>query len=129
MTFFERDTLINMTKENSKILFPIIVPPVERQIKEHWHSALKSNFKDLRSILNELDADCYQEVKKKYESVAKAKISKRADLDNKWKALEAKIKESKPDYKTPELPFKSDALVSDFNNLYLSVGQKDINAF
>lgn len=56
-----------------------------------------------------------------------SKILKRNELDNKWKILEEKIKESKPEYKVPVLPFKSDALVSDFNEIYLSVGQKDQN--
>lgn len=127
MTFFEKDWLIDLIRANAREVYSIIVPPIERQINEHWHSALKSNFRDLKLILKEIEADTYEEVWKIYKKTMQAKISKRNELDNKWKMLEEKIKESKPEYKVPVLPFKSDALVSDFNEIYLSVGQKDQN--
>jgi serine/threonine-protein phosphatase 2A regulatory subunit B' len=127
MTFFEKDWLVDLIRYNAKEIYTIIVPPIERQILEHWHPALKSNFQDLRLILQELEADTYNDVCKVYKQTIEAKISKRNELDSKWKMLEEKIKENKPEYKTPVLPFKSDTLVSDFNQIYLSVGQKDQN--
>jgi hypothetical protein len=118
---------VDLIRYNAKEIYTIIVPPIERQIAEHWHPALKSNFQDLRLILQELEAGTYNNVCKVYKKTIQAKISKRNELDSKWKMLEEKIKENKPEYKAPVLPFKSDALVSDFNEIYLSVGQKDQN--
>ena len=127
MTFFEKDSMINLIKNYSTIVYPILIPSIERQIQEHWHETLKSNFQDLKSILIELNADLYAEIKEGWQSNIEVKKSKRAKLDDKWKNLELKIKESQPDYISPSLPFTSDSVVADFNNLYHSIGQKDQN--
>lgn len=109
MTFFERDSMINLVREYATEVYPIIVPPIERQIQEHWHDTLKSNFQDLKNILMELDIDCYEEVKDDYQEKQEIKESKRQELDNKWKLLEQRIKEKQPDYVPPTVPFHPDA--------------------
>lgn len=108
MTFFERDSMINMLREYATEMYPIIVPPIERQIKEHWHETLKSNFDDLKKILMELDIDTYEEVKDDYQEKQEFKRSRRAELDSKWKILEDRIKDSQPNYIPPALPFQPD---------------------
>lgn len=125
MTFFERDSLLNIIKVYAEDVFPIIVPPIERQLKEHWHEALKVNFKDLKSILREVDPKVYDSTAKSEKAKVDAKISKRVQLDNKWKILEQRIKQAQPSFEPPCLPFQSNTLVSDFNDLYSSVGKKD----
>lgn len=125
MTFFERDSLLSLIKDNADESYYILVPPIERQLKEQWHEMLKHNFKDLKSILQELDSYTYDKVCKEYASAQKAKVDKRRSLDSKWKILEEKIKVNEPDYEPPALPFQSKSLVADFNDLYLSVGKKD----
>lgn len=125
MTFFEKDSLLNLVRTYPNMVYSVIVPPIERQIKEHWHEILKNNFKDLKTILMEVDENSYQKVCKKLVSVQEKKLTKRLELDTKWKILESRIKESKPDYQAPTLPFNSNTLVSEFNDLYLKVGKKD----
>ena len=127
MTFFERDSMINMVKDFDRVIYVILVPPIERQINDHWHETLKSNFKDLRDILIELNLELYEEISTGYFEKLEAKKVKRAELDSKWKILEDRIKESQPDFEAPTLPFKSDVVVADYNQLYSSVGQKDQN--
>jgi len=125
MTIFEKDNLLNLTKTYSEVTYAFLVPVIERQLKEHWHEMIKNNFKDLKSILKELDEDTYNTTCNEFFAEKNAKTNKRKELDDKWKLLEAKIKDSSPDYVPPSLPFTSDALVSDFNNLYSSVSIKD----
>ena len=118
MTFFEKDNFLNIIKTNSDTIYPIIVPVVERQLKDHWHKQIKTNFRDLQTILKELDGLAYTDACTEIKTQIESKLSKRLKLDTRWMLLEAKLKEVEPDYTPPSLPFKSDALVSDYNKLY-----------
>ena len=101
MTFFEKENLLQLVKTNSESIYPLIVPVIERQLKEHWHNVLKKNFKDLKLILVELDELTYNSASKEYLVQQEAKITKRKTLDDKWKLLDAKIKDNSPDYTSP----------------------------
>jgi serine/threonine-protein phosphatase 2A regulatory subunit B' len=121
MTFFEKDTLLHKIHEHSEIVFPLIVPVIERQLKEHWHKILKDNFRDLKVILREADSTSYDAICKKIKKEPEVKLTKREILDRKWEILEGRIKETKPDFEPSKLPFKSSSLVSDYNELYSHV--------
>lgn len=118
MTFFEKDSLLHKVHEHSGIVFPLIVPVIERQLKEHWHKILKDNFRDLKVILREADANSYDAICKKQKKVPEVKLTKREILDKKWEILERRIKQNKPDFEPSKLPFNSRSLVCDFNELY-----------
>jgi len=71
--------------------------------------------------------ELYKEITEEFANKMEEKLNNRKIMDDKWKILEEKIKESQPEYQAPALPFRSDALVSNFNKLYSSVGEKDKN--
>ena len=47
------------------------------------------------------------------------------ELDSKWDKIDKSIKDSDPTYVKPKLPFKSDALICDFNELYKKIYDKE----
>lgn len=49
----------------------------------------------------------------------------RETLDKKWAKLHEKIKVKNPEFEEPGYPFKSSALISDFNDLYKKIYDKE----
>ena len=62
MTFFEKDNILNLARTHAKVIYPLIVPAIEKQYKGHWHKTLRENFKDLRAILKETNNKTYEAV-------------------------------------------------------------------
>ena len=116
--FFEKDSFLNKIRIHSEITYPILVPAIEKQLKEWWHETLKCNFKDLKSILKELDKSTYEQVWKQYKCEVEVKINKRKELDSKWKLLEDRIKINNPEFISPELPYQPDTVLSDYYELH-----------
>lgn len=46
-------------------------------------------------------------------------------MDKKWDKINAKIKHSQPDYEEPKIPFQSNELIRDFNDLYAKIYDKE----
>lgn len=46
-------------------------------------------------------------------------------MDKRWSKLNSKIEHKNPDYKEPPLPFKSNNLIRDFNDLYAKIYDKE----
>ena len=49
----------------------------------------------------------------------------RKALDRKWEKVNAKVLSKNPDFKEPEIPFKSNSLIKDFNGLYAKIYDKE----
>lgn len=49
----------------------------------------------------------------------------RKELDSKWDKIDKSIKDSDPAYGKPKVPFKSDALICDYNELYKKIYDKE----
>jgi len=63
------------------------------------------------------------EEKKKY--ALKQYDADRKELDSKWDKIDKSIKDSDPTYVKPKIPFKSDSLICDFNELYKKIYDKE----
>lgn len=61
--------------------------------------------------------------KKKY--AIKQYDSDRKELDDKWKKIDNMLKDSNADYVAPKIPFHSDALICDYNELYKKIYDKE----
>ena len=121
--FFEKDSFLNKIRIHSEVSYPILIPAIENQLKECWHETLKSNFKDLKQILKELDKSTYDYVWKKYKSEIEEKLNKRKELDNKWKLIEDRIKINNPEFTSPELPYQPASVLSELQDLCLQHGK------
>jgi len=46
-------------------------------------------------------------------------------MDKRWEKINSKIKSSDPAFREPDLPFKSDVIIKDFNELYSKIYDKE----
>jgi hypothetical protein len=49
----------------------------------------------------------------------------RKKFDEKWEKLNKQLKSANPEYTTPKMPFVKDTLISDFNDLYKKIYDKE----
>ena len=61
---------------------------------------------------------------KKINAVKQSDDDRKA-LDKKWEALNNKCKQANPGYIPPDIPFKPDNLIRDFNSLYAKIYDKE----
>ena len=84
----------------------------------------------MKTILKEIDPLAFDEALKMNSSQKKQYAVKqdeddRKALDKKWEALNDKLKKQNPNYLEPPLPFKSNNLIRDFNQLYAKIYDKE----
>lgn len=84
----------------------------------------------LKTILKEIDSFTFQESlelkgdeKKKF--AIKQYEADRKEMDSKWEKIDRSIKDADPNYVKPIVPFSSDALICDFNELYRKIYDKE----
>ncbi len=130
MCFFENDYFLTILKTYKEQTFPMLVPIIVDLAENHWHKILQESLVALKTILKEIDSFTFQEAlemkgeeKKKY--ALKQYEADRKELDSKWDKIDKSIKDSDPTYVKPKIPFKSDALICDFNELYKKIYDKE----
>lgn len=62
--------------------------------------------------------------KKKQYSV-KQDEEDRKNFDSKWDKLNSKLSAQNPSYQAPQVPFRKDALIRDYNDLYAKIYDKE----
>ncbi len=130
MCFFENDYFLTILKTYKEQTFPMLVPVIVDLAENHWHKILQESLVALKTILKEIDQFTFQESlelkgeeKKKY--AIKQYEADRQELDSKWGKIDRSIKDANPAYTEPIIPFKSDALICDFNELYKKIYDKE----
>ena len=108
------------------MLVPIIVDLAEN----HWHKILQESLIALKTILKEIDPLAFDESLKMNPTEKKIYAVKqdnedRKQLDKKWDKLNASLKQNMPSYVEPNMPFKSNTLIRDFNELYAKIYDKE----
>jgi len=84
----------------------------------------------LKTILKEIDPLAFDEALKMNPTQKKLYAVKqdeedRKSLDKKWEKLNIKLKGKQPEYEEPPIPFKSNNLIRDFNELYAKIYDKE----
>ena len=130
MCFFENDYFLNILKTYKEKTFPMLVPIIVDLAENHWHKILQESLIALKTILKEIDPLAFDEALKiKPEDSKHYKVvqdeAERKKMDKKWDTLNQQIKSKKPDFKEPLIPFKSGALIKDFNELYAKIYDKE----
>ena len=108
------------------MLVPIIVDLAEN----HWHKILQESLIALKTILKEIDPLAFDDALKmapgkKKEYAVRQDEEDRKQLDKRWNKLNASLKQKNQNYIEPALPFKSNALIRDFNDLYAKIYDKE----
>jgi serine/threonine-protein phosphatase 2A regulatory subunit B' len=129
MCFFENDYFLNILKTYKDKTFPMLVPVIVDLADNHWHKILQESLIALKTILKEIDPYAFEEAMKMAPQARKPYRVKqdeeeRSAYDEKWSRLNIQIKKSKKDYEEPNFPFKQEALIRDYNQLYLKIYDK-----
>lgn len=129
MCFFENDYFLNILKTYKDKTFPMLVPVIVDLADNHWHKILQESLIALKTILKEIDPYAFEEAMKMTAQARKPYRVKqdeeeRSAYDEKWNRLNTQIKKSKKDYEEPNFPFKQEALIRDYNQLYLKIYDK-----
>ena len=130
MCFFENDYFLNILKTYKEKTFPMLVPIIVDLAENHWHKILQESLIALKTILKEIDPLAFDQSFKLNPKLKKIYAIKqdeddRMTMDKKWDKINAKIKSKQADFEEPNMPFRSNMVIKDFNALYAKVYDKE----
>jgi serine/threonine-protein phosphatase 2A regulatory subunit B' len=85
---WNNDHIVNLIKQNCKVILPIIFPALERNTKTHWNQAVHSLTLNVQKIFHDLDPDLYKECLQKFEQDKSKEEEVTAGREATWKRLE-----------------------------------------
>ncbi|MED6195191.1 hypothetical protein PIB30_035711 [Stylosanthes scabra] len=85
---WNNDHIVNLIKQNRKVILPIIFPALERNARSHWNQAVHSLTLNVRKIFNDLDPDLSKECLQKFEEDISKEDAVTAGREATWKRLE-----------------------------------------
>lgn len=85
---WNNDHVVNLIKQNRKVILPIIFPALERNSRSHWNQAVHSLTLNVRKIFHDLDPDLYRECLQKYEQDESKEGEVAAGREATWKRME-----------------------------------------
>lgn len=85
---WNNDHIVNLIKQNCKVILPIIFPALEKNIKQHWNQAVHSLTLNVRKIFHDHDPDLYKECLQKFEQDESKEGEVTARREATWKRLE-----------------------------------------
>ncbi|TNV73132.1 hypothetical protein FGO68_gene16958 [Halteria grandinella] len=127
MCLFEKDIVLQVLHNYKNLIYPFLVPVVDNLAQTHWHPQLKESFKSLSLIIEEVDTAAFEQAMNNSNAITQ-QINEQANnrklLDQKWDYLNQKIMQLYPDYEEPDIPYSANKVVTNFNEMYYSIGQK-----
>lgn len=85
---WNNDHIMNLIKQNRKVILPIIFPALERNARSHWNQAVHSLTLNVRKIFNDVDPDLSKECLQKFEEDESKQTEVIAGREATWKRLE-----------------------------------------
>ncbi|XP_020230504.1 serine/threonine protein phosphatase 2A 57 kDa regulatory subunit B' theta isoform [Cajanus cajan] len=85
---WNNDHIMNLIKQNRKVILPIIFPALERNARSHWNQAVHSLTLNVRKIFNDVDADLSKECLQKFEEDESKQSEVLAGREATWNRLE-----------------------------------------
>jgi serine/threonine-protein phosphatase 2A regulatory subunit B' len=130
MCFFENDYFLTILKTYKDQTFPMLVPVIVNLADNHWHKILQESLVALKTILKEIDPYAFEEALKVPASAKKKFTIKQDDedrkkMDDKWVKLNTGIKNGNPSFVEPKIPFQSENLIMEYNELYRKIYDKE----
>uniref|UniRef100_A0A6N2MTL4 Serine/threonine protein phosphatase 2A regulatory subunit n=1 Tax=Salix viminalis TaxID=40686 RepID=A0A6N2MTL4_SALVM len=79
---WNNDPIENLIRQNRKVILPIILPALEKNVGSHWNQAVRS------LTLNDLDHELFNECLLKFHEDEKKEVEIRARREATWRRLE-----------------------------------------
>lgn len=97
--------------QNIKVILPIILPALEKNISGHWNPMVKSLSLTLRKLLSDRDSELFGECLRKYEEDKAKEKELKLKQEAAWKRLDevawAKVTVGEAVLVSPPLPRQS----------------------
>ncbi|KAE9587805.1 putative protein phosphatase 2A, regulatory B subunit, B56 [Lupinus albus] len=85
---WNNDHIVNLIRQNCKVILPITFPALEKNARSHWNQAVHSLTLNVRKIFNDMDPDLSKECLLKFEENESKKDEINEGREATWKRLE-----------------------------------------
>ncbi|XP_031479441.1 serine/threonine protein phosphatase 2A 59 kDa regulatory subunit B' gamma isoform-like [Nymphaea colorata] len=85
---WNNDHIVNLIKQNRKVILPIILPSLEKNATGHWNQAVQSLTLNVRKIFMDLDPDLFDECLIKFQEDEAKEKEVQDKREATWKRLE-----------------------------------------
>ncbi|KAJ6318871.1 hypothetical protein OIU76_014263 [Salix suchowensis] len=85
---WNNDPIENLIRQNRKVILPIILPALEKNVGNHWNQAVRSLTLNVRKIFEDLDHELFNECLLKFHEDEKKEVEIRARREVTWRRLE-----------------------------------------
>jgi serine/threonine-protein phosphatase 2A regulatory subunit B' len=88
---WNNDHIENLTKQNYKVLLPIIYPALERNGRDHWNQAVQSLTLNVRKIFSDHDSAFFGECAQKFNDDELKQAESNSKREALWNRLEEMV--------------------------------------
>lgn len=85
---WNNEHIVNLIKQNHKVILPIIFPALEKNTRGHWNQAVQSLTLNIRKNLSEQDTALFEECLRKFDEEEANEKEKKSKREAIWKRLE-----------------------------------------
>lgn len=132
MCLFENEHFLEIIRSHKQTTFSMLVPIISKLSENHWNKMIQESLTVLKEIFYKIDSSAYQLALESGDSTKADKsirvsqpIEERHKLDLKWKTLANSAKTKFPTFKDPTIPFQDDIILSDINEVYKRIYDKE----
>lgn len=86
---WNNDHIMGMMTQNRHVIMPLIVPAIERNVKNHWNQSVLNLTLNASKMLSEMDDELFSQCQRKYEQDEEIKRSIGEKRRVAWERLEA----------------------------------------
>jgi serine/threonine-protein phosphatase 2A regulatory subunit B' len=105
---WNNEHVLNLISQNSKVILPIILPALEKNINGHWNLAVRSLSLNVQKLFSEREAELFGECMMAYEEDKVREEARKLKQEAAWKHLDdiasAKVTSGEAVLVSPNLP-------------------------
>lgn len=117
LSCFERPQIVALIKSHIDIVFPMIVPVLERESRHYWQPTLRASINGLKKMIMQVDPEKYDFYSQNDQSVPHPFLSDQHYT--RWKKISLIASKGKPssDLGPHNIPYKSEHIVGEHNGI------------
>ncbi|OIW14441.1 hypothetical protein TanjilG_15354 [Lupinus angustifolius] len=88
LSLWNNDHIQSLIKQNHKTILPIVLPALEKNVRNHWNHEVRSSTINVNKILSESYPEFYEECLRKFQDDEAHEKAKKTKCEATWKRLE-----------------------------------------
>lgn len=85
---WNNDHVRNLITQNRKVILPIILPALERNLRGHWNQAVQGLTLNVRKLFLDADQELFEECSRKFQETETKEKELQVKRESTWKRLE-----------------------------------------